>query len=542
MTAPQDRPWTARLGLVPACLLSLACTALLAIGAPPQGVPWLIWLAFVPTMLVCRSPAFSPRRAAFVGWFGGLGAGLFGFPWIAELLTRFAGFSWPLAVFGLFVFSAFTAVQWGVFGYLVRVVPVRGAAGALWAAVAWVAVAATWPALFPYTAVLGLAQAPVWIQAAEIGGTALVEMQVLFTAGLLADALVARDRRGRWRSVLGAAVTFAAVTALGVARMASIDGAAAAARKVRFGVVQPNIPLRWYDAAEKIRRLRQMSAKAQARGAQVVLWPEAGVYPVVLPRTFARDFLDPGRRILAQHRLPTIFGAPTRAPGDPYGYNTVFNMRADGTVDGRFDKVKLMPFGEYVPLVDPKWAKSKLQTLNHNHRGEGPARFRVAPAAASDRADPGPPFFAGPLVCYEDIFPGFARATAALPGGIDVFVNLTIDTWFGATAEPWEHLALAQFRSVEHRIPMVRAVSAGPSSVVDANGRVTDHLRVTAPTPDRIPPPEVLVADVALARNTAKHPTIYARVGWLLPHLCQAAVVVVLLVARRRRRRVAGRA
>lgn len=512
------------------------CTALLAIGAPPEGVPALIWIAFVPTLLVCRHAGLSPRRAAFVGWFGGLGAGLFGFPWIAELLTRFAGFSWPLAVFGLFVFSAYTAIQWGIFGYLVRRVPLCGLRGAVWAAIAWSGVAATIPHLFPFTAVLGLAQAPVWIQLAEFGGTSLVEAEILVVSSLLAEAVVVSDRRLRVRRLAAAFAVFAAVTVYGAARMASVRADEAAARKVRFGVVQPNIPLRWYDGYEKIRRLRAMSAQAQAQGAQVVLWPEAGVYPVILPRDFARDFDDPRRKVLAEHRLPTIFGAPTRAPGDPYGWNTVFNMRADGTVDGRFDKVKLMPFGEYVPIVDPKWAKSKLETLNHNHRGEGPARFEVQPAPAPDRPDPGGPFHVGPLVCYEDIFADFARQTAAQDGGIEAFVNLTIDTWFGDTAEPWEHLALAQFRSVEHRIPMVRAVSAGPSSIVDATGTVTAHLDVTGPTPDDIPPPEVLVGDIALARNTEHEPTVYALGGWVLPHLCQVAVLVVLVSAIRRGR------
>lgn len=526
-----------RLPILPASLLSLLCTGLLAIGAPPGGTPALIWLAFVPTAWVCRQPHFTPRQAAFVGWFGGLGAGLFGFPWLAELLERFAGFSWPMAVFGLFVFSAWTAVQWGIFGYGLRALPWTGWRGALWGAGLWVTIASLWPALFPYTAVLGLAQAPVWIQLAEFGGTALVEAQILAVGMLLADAIVAPTGKERLRSAGAALAVFTVSTAFGAARISSIEADMAQARKVRFGVVQPNIPLRWPDALGKLDRLRTMSRKAQEAGAQVVLWPEAGVYPVLLGRPFERDFADARRKILAQHDLPTIFGAPSRAAGEDYGYNSVFNMGADGVVRGSFDKVQLMPFGEYVPIVDPKWAKSKLHTLNHNYRGEGPARFEVRPAAAPDRPDPGPPFFAGPLVCYEDIFPEFARKTAALPGGVDVFVNLTIDTWFGDTAEPWEHLALSQFRAVEHRVPLVRSVAAGPSSIVDATGRLVHNLDAYGPTLDDIPPPEVLVADVALPRNTASEPTVYARGGWLLPRACQLAVLVVVAVAWRRRRR-----
>src|SRR4030095_16352632 len=123
---------------------------------------------------------------------------------------------------------------------------------------------------------------------------------------------------------------------------------------------------------------------------------------------------------------------------------------ADGRVVGQYDKIVLVPFGEYVPVVDPMWAKSLVPAVAHNNAGAAPARF-VLHAGAEAVA-------LVPLVCYEDIFDDVARDSAAQEGGLDAFVNLTIDTWFGATAEPWEHLALAQFRSVEPRIPIVRSV------------------------------------------------------------------------------------
>ena len=117
--------------------------------------------------------------------------------------------------------------------------------------------------------------------------------------------------------------------------------------------------------------------------------------------------------------------------------------------------------------------------MSHNHAGEGPARFTV------ELTDGSPDFYAGPVICYEDIFPDFVHDVARQDGGVDVFVNVTIDTWFGDTAEPWEHLALAQYRSVEHRIPMVRSVAAGTSSVVDTAGRVAAALPVRAPDGQR---------------------------------------------------------
>ncbi|MCH9681545.1 MAG: hypothetical protein K0V04_08940, partial [Deltaproteobacteria bacterium] len=168
-----------------------------------------------------------------------------------------------------------------------------------------------------------------------------------------------------------------------------------------------------------------------------------------------------------------------------------------------------------------------------NNAGEGPARFVVLPADPQ-QGPKAPPIAVGPLICYEDIFAGFAHDVATQPGGIQLFVNVTIDTWFGDTAEPWEHLALAQFRSVEHRIPMVRSVSAGVSSVVDAGGRLVAHIPSRGPTSEHSVAAEHLVYDVALPRNTQDQPTPFARFGWMLPWACMALVLASLLAAVRR--------
>jgi len=516
-----------RLGLWPSLAIAFCGGLALALGAPPEGLTWLIWLGFLPIALVVRRPDISPGRAFLLGWVGGLCIGLVGFPWIAWLLERWAGFSPWLASLLLFVFSAWTAIPVGLWGVGTRFGPCGGWRGVLWPCALWVALSAIWPAIFPYTPMIGLAEEPAWIQAAELGGVGLVEAQVVACGVLLADAIVARKRRQRWIAVGIAALIPVLSAALGSWRMAAVDADAEAARTARFGIMQPNTPLGWANASAKVDRLRRSSRVAQERGAQLVVWPEAGVYPYVLRRPVLRDSRNPRRRVLIGYRLPTIFGAPSREPGSEYGYNSVFNMAADGRVLEVFDKVNLMPFGEYIPIVDPEWARSYIPALSHNLAGEGPKRFEVELAATSQAPDPGPPIQLGPLVCYEDIFPQFARKVAAL--GIHAFVNVTIDTWFGDTAEPWEHLALAQFRSVEHRIPMVRSVSTGVSTVVDHNGRIAAHLDVTDPSLQRLVPEQLIVKDVRLPRKTTERPTPFARFGFVLPWVCQLVVLLVAL-------------
>ena len=115
-------------------------------------------------------------------------------------------------------------------------------------------------------------------------------------------------------------------------------------------------------------------------------------------------------------------------------------------------------------------------------------RFRCKSAAGDYRL--------GPLICYEDILPGFARRVAKLEP--NAFINITNDAWFGRTAEPYQHLALAVFRSVEHRIEMIRAVNTGVSAHIDAAGRV--RAQTESVDPDELPPPtpKTLLVELAM--------------------------------------------
>lgn len=546
---PTPTVFAAWLGRLPTwARLGLAATGslMMALGAPPHGLNTLIWLGFVPLLVVLRlAPRRPPRRVFAYGVLGGVCTGLVGFPWIAELLVRFAEVPWLVGALGLGLFSLWMALPFGLWAVAVVWGPNRGWRRIAWPIASWVAIADLWPQLFPYTPLIGFSEVPAWMQAAELAGVPALSAQVVALGVLATDALIGPPtpvgNARRWRMVRAALALAIPVLATvgGHWRLGTIDAEIASARRVRVGLVQPNNALMTHNARGRMRRLHTMSAAAQAEGAQLVVWPEAGAFPYSIQRPFTRDGGRRHRRIMRGFRLPTIFGAGTHAPGEAWERNSVFNLAIDGEVRGRFDKVILVPIGEYVPVIDPLWLRRRVPAVSHNIAGEGPVRFEVQPAPSEDRPNPGPAFFAGPLVCYEDIFPNFARQVAGQSGGIELFVNVTIDTWFGDTAEPWEHLALAQLRSVEHRIPMVRSVAAGVTAAVDAGGRLVAHLPVTAPLAGSPVAPQRLVTDVALTRNTAARPTIYARFGWLAPWLCQAWGLLVLgagLLARVRRK------
>lgn len=518
---PSDRAPTLRL------LAAAGTGALLAASFLPHGAPALAWLAVAPLWLAARG-APHWRAALRLGLVAGVVMGVIGYPWIVDLLHTFGELDLWLCVplFGVFAlwtaaplaaWAAMVSAWTGPSRHVLWVMPM--ALSGLW----W-----SWPMLFPFSLAMGLANRPAWIQAAELGGIQLVEVPMLLCGVLLGEAWRARGTAGLRLGAIALVLPLVSF-ALGSWRIASLEHETV--RTVRVGLVQPNIPLLWFDRPAKLERLREPSARAETEGAELVVWPE-NMFPWTLNRPFKRDFSDDDR-VLRRHSLPTLFGAGTAADSDLYGYNSVINMAADGQVVGRYDKIYLVPLGEEIPLVDPEWAKGLVPGMAHNFRGAGPGRLVVRPGPAGSEA---PPIAFGPLVCYEDVLPAFARAVAAQPGGVEAFVNLTNDTWFGATAEPWQHLALAQLRAVEHRIPVLRAVNSGPSSLVDRAGRVVASTDLRAVSIDAPVPPEHLVVELELGRDTASAPTLYARGGWLFGHVCQASVVVVLALLWRRRR------
>jgi apolipoprotein N-acyltransferase len=191
-------------------------------------------------------------------------------------------------------------------------------------------------------------------------------------------------------------------------------------------------------------------------------------------------------------------------------------MDGEGNVTGKFDKVFLMLFGEYIPFYDSiPWFTKVFPEASNFSRGSEPASF---PLRVNGRD-----YKLGPLICYEDILPGFTRRVAKLAP--NAFVNITNDAWFGRTAEPYQHLALAVFRSVEHRLEMVRAVNTGVSAHIDAAGRVLAQSPSVDPAETPPAPPATLLVDLAMLDGGG----LYRRVGDLFAFLCLVALAGLML-------------
>jgi apolipoprotein N-acyltransferase len=494
------------------CLWFLAVT--------PFDLSLLAWIAAVPMLFaVDRAPTF--KQALFLGWWAGVVETGGGFYWLIDVMQRFAAFPWIAAapVFLLFcasralIFLLFTAAVCGIRRR--RRLPMT-----LLAPLGMVSSELLVPQLFPCGQWISQAWNPHVIQIAELTGPLGVTALLMAVNGAIYDLAV--DGRAARKQAFAAAALLAAALLFGAVRMRQIDDIVAHAAHLDVGLVQPNfgyttdgeIPRE--EAIRQLTALQAESRRLQNAGAQLLVWSE-GAYPATLPREFAADFApDLIGRIRRGFDVPSVIGADMYDPAHQDAFNSAILLDGDGRVAGHYDKVRLLAFGEYIPGIETfPWLRKLLPP------GTGQFTAGKGPELLTLQRPGGQVWALGPVICYEDILPGFLRSLGQLHP--NMLVNLTSDSWFGADTEPWEHLALSVFASIELRVSMVRAVDSGVSALIDPNGRLLQ--KTYADDPYRNPHPEDGI--VVSAPWMAGGHTLFVAVGNLFAYLCLAATLIL---------------
>ncbi|HEU5060550.1 MAG TPA: apolipoprotein N-acyltransferase, partial [Kofleriaceae bacterium] len=469
--APTDTPAPRRdLGMVAPLVARFPSQWFLFGLAVLSGVLWflacadwdiwpLAWIAMVPGLIAVEA-APTTRRALLYGWVTGIVGNIGGFYWITGLLTRFGHLPMALAILGLLLLAAYQASVFLFFALVIRKLRDRTARrGRIWpvallAPLVMVGFEMLVPFLFPFYLAITQAWVTPVIQIADLTGPVGVTALLLTVNGGVYDFLVAARGTGARRALPLAAAAGVLVGALvyGFVRMHQVDAARAEAPAIQVGIVQGNIPFdeKGYKrpdlAPRQLRDLQRVSADLEEQGADLIVWSESS-YPFAVPREQETDFPEASRiRVRRGFTRPLVFGAiTTPADEDALNYNSALYLLPDDRFAGRFDKIFLLMFGEYIPfrdVLEPILPKN----ASHFARGEGVTTFPFSHEGVDYRL--------GPMICYEDILPGFGRKLAALHPHL--LVNITNDAWFGDTAEPWEHLALSVFRSVETGRPRPR--------------------------------------------------------------------------------------
>jgi apolipoprotein N-acyltransferase len=242
-------------------------------------------------------------------------------------------------------------------------------------------------------------------------------------------------------------------------------------------VVQPSVPQdgKWDPAFRDsiATRLLELSGRPPTNGAarpELIVWPETALPYLLTDRPDALaaigEMLQTGQRLL----LGAVRSEGTaEASGVARYYNSVIAINDAGEIADAVDKVRLVPFGEFLPFQDLA-EQVGLRTIAETIGGFSAGTVRHALVAAEG-------IRALPMICYEIIFPG--EADAAI-GGAELIVNVTNDGWFGDTPGPYQHFRQAQVRAVEAGMPLVRAANNGISAVVDEKGRIIDAFAIDA--------------------------------------------------------------
>lgn len=433
------------------------------------AAPWLAfslypvaWVAFVP-LLWALAAARSRREALAVGLTAGLATNVPAFYWLVYTMRVFGGFPYPLALFFYACLSAFSALQFVLFAAGFRALgfgPLGLAAPAL-----WVVLEFFFPNLFPWRMANSQMLAPVLMQIGDITGPYGLSFVIVW---LGAGIVLALRRPRRWAPVAAAGAGALAVLAYGIVRMPAVAAAIAAAPRVSVALVQGNVGI--YEKGNvalfdvNLDKYRELSAPLQS-SVDVLIWPESVAQSWV---SVQASHLTPNHHPFPGVQSYLIYGGLAYdhpSPGsEPLAYNSAFLTDGEGRIHGRYDKHVLIPFGEYIPLGSLFPGLYELS----------PQTSRFTPGRAITTLDvPGRVRFA-PLVCYEDVPAGIARAMTA--HGAEALLTMFNDAWFGPSMAPYQHEAIALWRAIENRRYFVRAGNAGTTGVIDPFGRVLDRL------------------------------------------------------------------
>ena len=526
------------------------------------------WVCLVPLLAAVEG---APPRAAFVrGFVFGLVTNVGGFYWVVHLLVTFGHMPWVVSVLLFGLLAAYQGCLFAAFAALTRWIEERSRAPRVPVRVAaFVAVEFAVPFVFPWYLANSQWRFPLASQVCDLGGV-LALSGVLAASSVLTWELIHRRGRDRRRPAVALAALVAFDLGYGALRLHQVDAAAAAAPKVRIGLVEANIGIREKAKPEHIANNlaihQRLSRVLEAGGVDLVVWPESAYNAAWFPADATRippsqapltpdprwdgiELPPDGHLVLADFpglgdaaadrsngvsgwdarapqrgfSTPLLLGAITWKPDpDPPAegprwqrrvMNSAMLLDAQGNVGGRvYFKNYLLMFGEFIPFGRTfPWVYDLIPEASAFSAGTEVEVFHHGPLRA------------GVMICYEGILPRWTRRLVGKRP--NVLLNITNDAWFGKRGEPWLHLALTTFRAIENRLPLVRATNTGISAFVDPAGRLVAHTSVEHA--------EVLAREVPLMEGGTVYRTVGDVLGW--GALLAVAGLAVAILRRRRK-------
>ena len=477
-------------------LLAILSGVLLTASFPPGKLSFLVWPALVP--LLKRLDNGSPSLAFRLGFITGLSHYLTLIYWIVVVLGHYGNMSTLVSLGPFFLLSLYLALYPAIFSCLSAYI--RGSRFAVtfmasfWVGLEYVRASALTG--FPWC-LLGYTQygQSYLIQIADLFGVYGLSFLIVIINGFLFMLFFNHDARNnasfKWEILMIALMAVGAL-AYGHYRLSEEPVGEATRPYVNTLIVQGNIDqsIKWESAyqAETMATYQRLTRKGYNFKPDLIVWPETAA-----PFFFQNnaEFSPIIFSIAKESKAALIFGSPAYEQiGRTINYyNRAYLIISDDLPLQYYDKVHLVPFGEYIPL------KKILSFINRlvPAAGDFVSGDKIAPLNCNDLS-------IGILICFEAIFPELARAQTR--GGADILVNITNDAWFGMTSAPYQHLAMAVFRAVENRRPMIRAANTGFSAYIGPQGNIVALSNLFCE--------EALKASVEISKPSL---TVYARFG-----------------------------
>ncbi|MEM7447259.1 MAG: apolipoprotein N-acyltransferase [Myxococcota bacterium] len=464
--------------------------------------------SFVPILWVIRSePSAKPFRMLRLGWVFGFFSQAGGYYWMVGFLENFSGFPLPISILIACLFWGAHGLQQAFFVLLTHDAQRRGhaipvAAIVLWCGLEWIT-----PMIFPSYLGNSLHLLPPMIQIADLGGPILLSALLILVNSAFFELFWFFCHRGSAfskKTAFAAAVAMALTYAYGIFRISDVTNQMAQAPTMNVGLIQTSLSMKEKRRSALEGHYRHLSdslALESTNELDLIVWPESS-FNRMIPENinnFQSGVLSTIHRgiVLGPLRTPLLFGgiAMQRVEGERKLYNSAYLVDAAGDLQAVYHKQFLLAFGEYLPFGELfpilyEWSP------NSGHFTPG-QHFQMMPLGEHRITT---------LICYEDVLPNFTRR-AVLHDRPHLLVNITNDSWFGDTTEPWIHLALAKFRAVEHHRSLVRATNSGVSAVVDPIGRTLSHSQVNTR--------EAVVAEVPLLEQATVYQSVGDWPGWL---------------------------
>jgi apolipoprotein N-acyltransferase len=503
--------------------LAILSGVLLTCAFPKVGLWQLGWFALVPLLMAVKD--LTSGQAFRIGFAAGLAHFLTLLYWLLYTMQIYGGLPFYLAIPVLFLLSAYTAMYIGLFALLMARWTQRLSWGYLAAVpVFWVSLEYIRGFLFtgfPWS-FLGYSQYSQLhiIQISDIFGVYGISfLMALSNAALFSvvESILAQKRSDKkkfrfivFRPLIVFFVLLAATWIYGKWQILSFDDKLSKVAVRRISVVQGNIDqaIKWDPAfqIETTEKYINLSLSAKKHAPDMVVWPETATPFYFLHNAPLSKMVMNAVEVTGKDFL---IGSPSytyeKTKEEINYYNSAYLIEADLKVIGKYDKVHLVPFGEYVPFK--KWLPFLGKMVAHV--GDFKPGIKGETLSWKDEK-------LGIQICFEIIFPGLSRAMAQ--NGADILINITNDAWFGKTSAPYQHFSMAVFRAVENRRSLVRAANTGISGFVDPVGRILDQSELFTDA--------VLTGNIPIYKKTS----FYTRAGDLFAVTCSLISVIFILI------------